>query len=178
MSLQQWTQYIENLLARLSVNGDSTDAISNVFEYADDYPYSVYDSILPETRTGYVYLLASVRNLDTTYVGQTIHLKRRFSEHNSGNGSTGTCNASDRPWALVGYICGLGHLDQSGRMALETKWRQYIQLSQNRGTDDIMTKIREGERVVEEWNDLEQEQEKKIRFVRMIRRNKSRGNDE
>ena len=145
-----------------------------IFRYADDYPY--IDSILPDARTGYVYLLASVRNMDTTYVGQTIDLKRRFSQHNSGNGSTGTCNIADRPWALVGYICGLGHLDQSGRMQLETQWRGYNQLSQNSGRDDIMTKIREGERVVQEWNDLELDDERKIRFVALIRRNRRSGN--
>lgn len=149
-----------------------------IFRYADDYPYSVFDSILPDARTGYVYLLASVRNMDTTYVGQTIDLKRRFSQHNSGNGSTGTCNIADRPWALVGYICGLGHLDQSGRMQLETQWRGYNQLSQHSGRDDIMTKIREGERVVQEWNDLELDDERKIRFVALIRRNRRSGNNQ
>lgn len=147
-----------------------------ILSYADEYPYSVYDSILPETKTGYVYLLASVRNMETTYVGQTIDLKRRFSQHNSGNGSTGTCNVADRPWALVGYICGLAHLDRTGRMQLESQWRRYMQLSQNSGRGDIMAKLREGERVVQEWNDQETEDERKIRFITMLRKKQSSEN--
>ena len=50
----------------------------------------------------YAYILRSISHPDQRYVGSTSDLKRRFAEHNSGNG----CEASAKyaPWKLETYV--------------------------------------------------------------------------
>lgn len=50
----------------------------------------------------YVYLIRSVNNPDTIYVGYTTNFKRRLETHNSG-GSVHT--ADFRPWEFVMFLC-------------------------------------------------------------------------
>ena len=47
----------------------------------------------------YVYLLKSEAD-DSTYIGYTIDLKKRLSEHNSGNS---VATKHKRPWELIYY---------------------------------------------------------------------------
>ena len=61
----QWTDYIEMLLSRLTlrVNINSVnDAM--IFDYAEAYPYRVLDIRIPSDKTGFVYFLVSVRDFD------------------------------------------------------------------------------------------------------------------
>ena len=87
----RWTEYIENLLNNLTVNGSSdTSTHTGIVDMAQAYPYRVKDIALPLDSSGYVYLIASTTNFDRTYVGETDCLSRRIREHNSGYGSTST----------------------------------------------------------------------------------------
>ena len=120
-------------------------------------------------------MLVSVKNFDTSYVGETKNLKRRFYKHNSGYGSSTTNDIESRPWAIAGYICGLGHLDKVGRQQIEAKWRQYNHTIVNQGRTDLMARLEQGRRVVQEENSSMPEEENKISFVQMIRRKVASG---
>ena len=120
-------------------------------------------------------MLVSVRNFDTSYVGETKNLKRRFYKHNTGYGSSTTNDIESRPWVIAGYICGLGHLDKVGRQQIEAKWRQYNHAIVNQGRTDLMARLEQGRRVVKEENSSMTEEENKISFVQMIRRKVASG---
>jgi putative endonuclease len=50
----------------------------------------------------YVYLIQSLKNPQSRYVGYTIDLNKRLEKHNSG-GSVYT--SVDRPWELIVCLC-------------------------------------------------------------------------
>lgn len=54
----------------------------------------------------YVYMINSQSEPERYYTGCTMDLKRRLTEHNSGE-STHTCKFM--PWRLVGYIAFSDH---------------------------------------------------------------------
>ena len=63
----QWTSYIEELLQRLSINGNgATTQSENTINYANLYPFRTCDIILPRDTSGYVYMIASVKHPDRT----------------------------------------------------------------------------------------------------------------
>ena len=54
---------------------------------------------------------------------------------------------------MGGYICGMSHVTPSGRMALERRWKQCIEANSIRGDNDIMSRLQQGERVAQEYNE-------------------------
>jgi predicted GIY-YIG superfamily endonuclease len=73
------------------------------------FPFRMCDVTLPQCRTGFVYMLMSIKRQNYTYIGQTICIRTRIQQHNSGYGSTSTQPAYLRPFALLAYICGFGN---------------------------------------------------------------------
>ncbi len=67
----QWTQYIEQLLGRMSVGGTTSSTGGNVLDISEVYPYRISDISLPEDNSGFEYFLESVKDCGRTYVGQT-----------------------------------------------------------------------------------------------------------
>jgi len=49
----------------------------------------------------YVYILQSRTRPDQTYIGSTMYLKKRFSEHNAGKSIH---TNKFRPWELAAYV--------------------------------------------------------------------------
>jgi hypothetical protein len=149
----QWTDYIEMLLSRLTLRANS-DSINDamIFDYAEAYPYRVSDINVPTDKTGFVYFLVSVRDFDKDYIGQTKCLARRLQEHNSGYGSTSTCDPFYRPYCVAAYITGLGALDRRGREELEERWKYYRYDAIMNGSYSIDARIESGKRVVQEYN--------------------------
>jgi predicted GIY-YIG superfamily endonuclease len=169
----QWTSYIEELLQRLSVNGSGpTMPGQNIINYADLYPYRTCDIILPRDTTGYVYMIASVKHPDRTYIGQTQDLCRRFYEHNKGYGAQGTEDPIHRPYFMVAFICGLSHMTESGRTALEERWKLHINNAiRANHCRDLFSRVMQGERVVMDYNNNNRCVEgEKIRMIVTIRR--------
>ena len=70
------------------------------------HPFPVVALPRGDAVTGFCYLLQSAPQPELTYIGSTMSLKRRLSEHNSGCGSAFTKHPSRRPWILVCYITG------------------------------------------------------------------------
>ena len=105
-------------------------------------------------------------DFDKDYIGQTGRaLAKRINEHNKGYGSKSTKDPYYRPYFCAAYICGLEGMDKIGRESLERQWKEHIvELKRNSNRLDIMTRLQQGSRVVEDYN-LNCRPEKHIRFV-------------
>jgi hypothetical protein len=64
----QWTAYIDQLLDRLSVNGNGGPirAVLTVISVPSLYPYRISDYSLTSDSTGFVYMLVSVKDCSRT----------------------------------------------------------------------------------------------------------------
>ena len=174
----QWTTYIEMLLARLSVNSDNqnnNDIHANAVSYAQAFPYRTCDISLPTDDSGYVYFLVSVRDFDKDYVGQTENIANRLYQHNSGRGARGTKDPYYRPYCVAAYICGMSHMETVDREAIEQRWKYYNRQAISRGQRDIAARIEQGYRVVREYNE-DQLEEENIRLIVTIERAVAQGN--
>jgi len=152
----QWTEYVETILRKLTVNSDATDDdtdSSSTIDYPTIFPYRTCDIPLPRDNSGYVYLLISIRDFNRAYVGETTNIIRRLQKHNSGYASRGTTDPIYRPYFVAGYICGLGDFTKVQRRTLEQQWQQYNRwVMLNGGRTDIQTRINQGQRVVDDYN--------------------------
>ena len=99
-------------------------------------------------------MLVSVRDFDRDYVGQTTHLAKRFCEHNSGRGAVETADPYYQPWCMGAYICGLSHMDKTGREDLERRWKVFNGLTIREERRNIESRIEQGQRVVAEHNSV------------------------
>jgi len=150
-----WTDYIEHLLDTLSVSGLDDDAedersqkCRDVFNYADTFPFRMSGSAPPNDWSGFVYCIASVIDVNRCYIGQAESLSERLDDHNNGNGAD--CRFA--PYFTCAYICGLSHMNRNQRMYLESEWKRYVRLVMSQGRTDLMTRIEQGRRVVENYN--------------------------
>ena len=81
------------------------------------------DAEIPCDDSGYAYILLSVRDRDTTYIGQTQNLTKRLDQHNRGIGAKQTRPEYLRPWSLLAYVTGFNGHRQAHR-EFETAWEQ------------------------------------------------------
>jgi len=72
----------------------------------DMLPYRPFDDKVPDSFSGYCYCLVSLRDRQSTYIGQTMNLRKRLHRHNEGIGGVQTSDPALRPWALMAYVCG------------------------------------------------------------------------
>ena len=86
-------------------------------------PYNVRNTIVPTTSNGFVYILMSLRDLNTTYIGQTKDLMTRIRQHNSGIGAFVTANPRLRPWQIIGFLTGFEENSKHERMQIEQLWQ-------------------------------------------------------
>ena len=171
----QWTAYIDQLLDRLSVNGNGGPIrdVDTVISFPSVYPYRISDISLPSDSTGFVYMLVSVKDCSRTYVGQMENISKRLYQHNKGWGAVGTADPQYRPYAVAAYICGMGHMNRVEREGIEKKWKIYnraIMQESSHGRNDVMDRIEQGRRIVVEYNEDQLYEEMFIRFVITIDR--------
>lgn len=169
----QWTEYVETILRKLTVNADQTEDdtdSSSAIDYPTIFPYRTCDIPLPRDNSGFVYLLISIRDFDRTYVGETTNIVRRLQNHNSGYGARGTTDPIYRPYFVAGYICGLGDFTKKERQALERRWQQYNLWMLSGGRTDVQTRINQGQRVVDDYN-LNKPKELHITFIKTVNNN-------
>jgi predicted GIY-YIG superfamily endonuclease len=160
--------HIEHLLQRLTVNPTTDPSTVGPISYADSFPYQTCDIQIPHGRTGYVYMLLSIRDTNRTYIGQGTSLSDRLDKHNKGTGATGTAYPRYRPWCLVSYIGGLAHMDRSQREVMERNWKSHITNCISRGDLHLSTHINQGQRLVQEHNENENNPENHIHFFKTI----------
>lgn len=163
----QWTRYTENVLKMITINGSGSATSQNIFDYPQVYPFRIQDITIPSDTLGYVYCLVSTKDRETIYIGQTKCLSQRLLKHNGGHGAKGTEDIRLRPWALAGFICGLGHMTKIERMSLECSWKLAVEDSRRSGRGDTFSWINVGARVVEEYNGRYDTVED-IRFIRCV----------
>ena len=102
----QWTDFMEDILDVVTINCVSPER--PLTATPDRFPYQISDIELPQCRSGYVYLISSLRDPTYIYIGKANCLRTRIIQHNSGYGSAGTQPYHLRPFAMMGYICGFG----------------------------------------------------------------------
>ena len=71
-------------------------------------------------------MLLSMKDFQTFYIGQTKDLSTRLRSHNAGFGSSSTCSAFLRPWAIFGYITGFVNNTKPEREKLEAEWKHCV----------------------------------------------------
>lgn len=145
----QWTNHLERILNMVTLNRDP-DAMQQPLMYdAPSYPFSIRDAVLPSDSTGFVYILVSLVDPTFTYIGETQNIVQRLINHQSGHGAIGTATPGLRPFAVAGYICGLGNYTELQRKGLENNWRIYRDQLQ---IDDPYLIIQQGNRVAQDEN--------------------------
>ena len=88
-----------------------------------NHPFRPRDIALPADTSGFVYILLSLKDTRTTYIGKTVNLHERLRSHNSGYGSRCTAPEHLRPWGLLGYVAGFEN-DTSSMFAFERRWQE------------------------------------------------------
>ena len=120
----QYSEYMNHIISVLSDEGRfSEDGMQQVPAVNQNlHPFCPRNVIQPNDGSGYCYILVSLKDMRTTYIGQTRRLVQRLQEHNSGYGSQGTSDYRLRPWALLAYVSGF---DENVRMmlAFEQQWK-------------------------------------------------------
>ena len=95
------------------------------------HPFRPIDVPLPADRTGFCYLLVSLREPDAWYIGETVRLGERLNQHNTGiGGAIQTKSLHLRPWALLCFVTGFQG-DKNRRKEFESTWQVDSKNSRN-----------------------------------------------
>jgi len=76
-------------------------------------------------------------------------------------------------YAVAAYICGMGHMNRVECEGIEKKWKIYnraIMQESSHGQKDVMDRIKQGRRIVVEYNEDQLYEGTFIRFVITINR--------
>lgn len=116
----QYTEYISHLLRNLcgETIGDNIVVIRNHL-----IPFRPIDIQLPQEGSGYCYIIVSLQDMGTTYIGQTMSLVNRLNQHNRGAGSRQTADPNLRPWSLISFVCGFDG-DRDLMRRFENNWQR------------------------------------------------------
>ena len=117
----QWTDYMENVVKILSQSSQNDTNRIPIVEHTE-FPLDLKCISIPRCNTGYVYFLISTRDTTKTYIGQTMNLYKRLSQHNQGFGTQFTQRIDLRPWVLYGYISGFDR-KRSLMLSIEHEWK-------------------------------------------------------
>jgi predicted GIY-YIG superfamily endonuclease len=122
----QYSDYITHLLGVLCGRNASGNALAAPVIRNHLMPFRPIDVMLPQDGTGFCYIIVSLQDRSTTYIGQTLSLVRRLNEHNRGTGSNQTASPLKRPWSLVAFVCGFDG-DKSRMRRFEMHWERRCQ---------------------------------------------------
>jgi predicted GIY-YIG superfamily endonuclease len=123
----QYDDYMENIVRVLSGESGHMEPLS-----LNLHPFRYKDIALPQDRSGLVYMLVSLRDTSSMYLGQTTNMLLRLKCHNSGFGAHGSATKEKRPWGLYAYICGFAG-DKSLREEVEAKWQNTVDFLKPKG---------------------------------------------
>jgi len=95
----------------------------------DNFPYRPMDMILPDNNIsfmGYCYVLLSLKNRSSIYIGACKNIAARLTQHNKDLFSTPNKIAPIvlRPWALIGFVCGFDKLNDNFKF--EKNWQENV----------------------------------------------------
>lgn len=153
---------LQNLAQRFILHNDDEGMQDVVTEHSynlpdiqmTEFPYQLHAQTLPNasaTPTGFLYLLLSLRDRNTTYIGQTTNLKRRLLLHNEGIHKN-TADWTYRPWVIVVFFTGFKN--DMERRQLEQVWFRYRdQAKINQGCISVMEIINLGIQLCTNYNE-------------------------
>ncbi len=122
----QYADYMEYILDVLSgstrhQNQRNPNPVPVLDILESQHPFRPTDNPLPQDASGFCYILVSLQDSRTVYIGETGYLSHQLAQHNSGSGAVQTAPARLRPWALLAYVCGFNY-DIDERKHFETLW--------------------------------------------------------
>ena len=86
-----YSEYMHHIIDVLTDDGVPVDNMRQVPALNQDlHPFCPLNVSQPNDASGYCYILVSLKDKHTTYIGQTKRLVQQLHEHNSGYGSDGT----------------------------------------------------------------------------------------
>jgi hypothetical protein len=149
----QWCEFMENVLSLITVNQEDCVLPSERLLTYESYPLRICDAILPQCNTGFTYMLISIKRGAErfSYIGQTICLRKRLKQHNSGIGSISTAPEHLRPYALFAYICGFAKR-RTLREHVEHQWKVKRDVLIQNGNADVRDWARSGQEVINNLN--------------------------
>ena len=119
----QYSEYMNHIIDILSDDVDSVHGTRQVPTLNQNlHPFCPLNVVQPNDNSGCCYILVSIKDRNTTYIGQTKRLVQRLNEHNSGYGSEGTSDYRLRPWALLAYVTGFDG-NKDAMLAFERQWK-------------------------------------------------------
>ena len=134
----QWTDYMEHVIQLLGSTSENDMVSTNVnernipvFEYYM-FPLGYKCIPIPRCNTGFVYFLVSSKDSTKTYIGQTMDLTKRLSQHNSGFGTDFTQQIVLRPWIIYAFITGF-EKNRTLMLSVEHDWKMRRQFLANQG---------------------------------------------
>jgi len=140
--------YMRHLVKQMTTK-HPTDCVIQPLKFL---PYNVRDCILPAKRVGVVYLLLSLQDHNTTYIGETENMKKRLHQHNSGIGSIVTTPISLRPWHPIAFITGFDANEVRERKEIEKLWHQRKN-SSGKSSQNIIDILEMGKSIVAQQNE-------------------------
>ena len=94
----QYSEYMNHIISVLTDERIFLDGMPHVPAVNQNlHPFCPRNVVQPNDGSGYCYILVSLKNMRTTYIGQTRRLVQRLHEHNFGYGSQGTSDYKLRP---------------------------------------------------------------------------------
>jgi predicted GIY-YIG superfamily endonuclease len=150
----QYSEYMQHVLTVMSGSlARDFPPAAPVVELAH-HPFRPIDVPLPEDNSGFCYILVSLQDSETTYIGQTRRLIARLQAHNSGNGASTTSDARLRPWALLAFVCGFDG-DRPAMRRFERDWQR--KRDRGRYTDGPLSPLQTADlarTVIGDWNEI------------------------
>jgi predicted GIY-YIG superfamily endonuclease len=121
----QFSEYMAHVLNQLCDSNEHERRCPTTFPAIDYgyHPYRPIDIEKPQDSSGFCYILVSLKNFASTYIGQSWNLVKRLKEHNTGHGSQQTAASSLTPWALLAFVCGFER-DKAFMLSFERHWKQ------------------------------------------------------
>ena len=163
----QYSDYICEVLDKLCDEDIASESTTPVTIDQFVHPFRPLDVPLPQDHCGCCYLLLSLVDHKTTYIGETGQfLGRRLSQHNAGFGAKQTSNTALRPWALLSYVTGFSS-NASARKSFEKQWERLRDVRiHGRSTSVTPTVISDIALEVIGYRRTQQSYEENLRYVK------------
>lgn len=137
--------YIRQLLQKLTGEGSNDASIVQ-----NPCMYRPCDAQLPTGNIGVVYQLVSTRDTNMMYIGETNNIRRRLTQHNSGDGSCITRQRFLQPWAVYAFV--VGFRTRRERQMFESIWKVKARSRERHRVFDAETLLHVGHDMAVEWN--------------------------
>lgn len=157
-----FSSYMRHIVKQMTTS-DPSNFLLQPLKYL---PYTVRECLLPPKSCGVVYLLLSLSDHNTTYIGETNNMKKRLEQHNAGIGSIITTPISLRPWHPIAFIIGFDISEERERKDIEKLWHQRKNYG-GRSSRNIIDVLELGKGIVGEKNETYYESPK-LKFVQCI----------